>query len=89
VIAAQNCPKEAARQADHLAKELEREGIPALRTNQVLFQSQQMDHATKDRLSALMGGPLPLVFVHGRAAPNPGLDQVVAEYAAVSRRSPQ
>ena len=32
------------------------------------------------RLTTVMNGPLPLVFVRGRAAMNPQLTQVVEEY---------
>lgn len=80
VIAAQNCPHEAAQRADHLAKDLAGEGLPVVRASQVFYQLQQVDRATTDRLTAVMNGPLPLVFFHGRAALNPAMDQVVEEY---------
>jgi hypothetical protein len=80
VIAAQNCPREAAQQADRLAKELAAEGLPVVRASQVYYQMRQVDRATTDRLTAVMTGPLPLVFFHARAAMNPALDQVVEEY---------
>jgi hypothetical protein len=54
--------------------------MPVVRTNQVYFRPQQVDRATMSRLNVVMSGPLPLVFIHGRAAPNPELDRVVAEY---------
>jgi hypothetical protein len=78
VVAAQNCPRAAAQQADRLAKQLGEEGIPVVRTHEVLFHP--VDRQTMERLSAVMKGPLPLVFIHGRAASNPELAQVVAEY---------
>lgn len=80
VVAAQNCPHAAAQQADSLARQLGAQGMPVVRTNQVLFRPQQVDSATISRLNVVMNGPLPLVFIHGRAAPNPELDRVVAEY---------
>jgi hypothetical protein len=80
VAAAQNCPHAAAQQADRLAKQLGAQGMPVVRTNQVYFRPQQADRATMSRLNVVMNGPLPLVFIHGRAAPNPELDRVVAEY---------
>jgi hypothetical protein len=70
----------AAQQADQLAKQLGGQGIPVVRTSQVFYHLQQVDRATMGRLTVVMNGPLPLVFVHGRAALNPELNQVVQEY---------
>jgi hypothetical protein len=80
VVAAQNCPHAAAQQADRLAKELGAQGVPVVRTGQVSFRPQQVDRATMSRLAVVMNGPLPLVFIHARVAPNPELDRVMAEY---------
>jgi hypothetical protein len=80
VVAAQNCPHAAAQQADRLAKLLGAQGMPVERTSQVFFRSQQADRAAMGRLTVVMNGPLPLVFVHGRVASNPELNQVVEEY---------
>jgi hypothetical protein len=80
VVAAQNCPRAAAQQADQLAKQLGVQGIPVVRTSQVFYQLQQVDASAMSRLTVVMEGPLPLVFVHGRAAMNPELTQVVEEY---------
>jgi hypothetical protein len=80
VVAAQNCPRAAAQQADRLARELGAQGMPVVRISQVAFRPQQVDRATMSRLDVVMNGPLPLVFVHSRAASNPELSRVVAEY---------
>jgi hypothetical protein len=80
VIAAQNCPHAAAQQADQLAKQLGAQGMPVQRANQVYFSPQHMDGPAMNRLSVVMNGPLPLVFVHGRVASNPELSRVVEEY---------
>ena len=80
VVAAQNCPHAAAQHADQLAKLLAAQGIPVARSNEVSYPLQLVDRATMDRLRVLMDGPLPLIFVHGRAAMNPELSQVVEEY---------
>jgi len=80
VIAAQNCPRAAAQQADQLAKQLGAQGVPVQRANQVHFSPQNLDGAAMNRLSVVMNGPLPLVFVHGRVASNPELNQVMEEY---------
>jgi hypothetical protein len=80
VVAAQNCPHAAAQQADRLAKVLGEKGIPVQRTSEVSYQPQHVDAAMMKRLNIVMNGPLPLVFINGRVAPNPEMDQVVAEY---------
>ena len=80
VVAAQNCPHAAAQQADRLAKQLGAQGMPVERINQVGFRPQQVDRAVMNRLTVVMNAPLPLVFVHGRVATNPELNQVVEEY---------
>ncbi len=80
VVAAQNCPHAAAQQADQLARSLGKQGIPVARVNGVSYPSQLLNRTTMDRLMVVMNGPLPLVFVHGRAAMNPELSQVVEEY---------
>ena len=80
VVAAQNCPRAAAQQADQLAKQLGERGIPVVRASQVFYHLTQADSSTMTRLTTVMNGPLPLVFVHGRAAMNPDLNQVVEEY---------
>ena len=80
VVAAQNCPHAAAQQADRLAKQLGAQGVPVQRVNQVGFRPEQVDRATMDRLTVVMNGPLPLVFVNARVASNPELNQVVEEY---------
>jgi dienelactone hydrolase len=79
VVAAENCPHAAAQAADRLAKQLGAQGMPVVRTSNVSFNSQ-MDPKTFKRLKRVMEGPLPLVFIHGRAASNPETDQVMAEY---------
>ena len=81
VIAAQNCPHEAAQRADHLAEALSRQGIPVERTHQADFHfTSRPDSATMERIAAVMNGPLPVVFINGRAKSNPSLDEVASEF---------
>jgi hypothetical protein len=80
VVAAVNCPHEAAQRADRLAKDLDDKGIPVVRTNNVGFTAVGVDQATVDRVRAIMDGPLPIVFVHGRAKSAPSLEDVEAEF---------
>jgi len=81
VVAAQNCPHEEAKRADRLAEDLARQGIPVQRTHDVRFHfTAPPDPAMVDRMKGIMNGPLPVVFVHGRAKSNPSLDDVIAEF---------
>ena len=80
VVAAENCPKEDAQRADHLAAELTRQGIPVMRTLSVSFTITEPDSGLPGRLNAIMNGPLPAVFIDDRAKSNPSLAEVVAEF---------
>ncbi len=80
VVAAENCPHEEAQRADRLASDLSREGIPVTRTHDINFTLAAADSAQVDHIKSVMNGPLPIVFVRGRAKSNPTLDEVVAEY---------
>jgi hypothetical protein len=77
VFAAQDCPLEDAQRADSLASELSRSGVPVRRINDISFSG---DPAEAGRLSAVMNGALPIVFVNGRGKANPTLSEVLAEY---------
>ena len=79
VVAAQNCPRAAAQRADRLAEALAGKGIPVVRTSNVMFAATR-DRSVYDQMSAVMTGQLPIVFVRGRAKPNPSLDEVVTEF---------
>lgn len=78
VVAAENCPHEEAQRADRLAEALSKENISVQRTHHVEFSSIK-DMSEAKRVSAIMNGELPIVFVHGRAKANPVLDDVKAE----------
>jgi hypothetical protein len=80
VVAAVNCPHEAAQRADRLARDLAREGIPVIRTNSVNFSGSGLDDSAIKRLNVVMNEPLPIVFVHGRAKSAATLDDVEAEF---------
>jgi hypothetical protein len=80
VIAAQDCPEEAAQRADSLAEQLSAKGIPVTRAHNVSFTITSGDPADAQRISSIMSGELPIVLVHGKAKSNPSLDEVVAEY---------
>jgi len=80
IIAAENCPEEAAQRADQLAEQLARDGIPVSRLHDVNFTIQNGDPAAMDRLTSVMNSELPIVFVNGRAKSNPKFEEIVAEY---------
>jgi hypothetical protein len=80
VVAAENCPHEDAQRADRLADQLRESGVPVVRSQQVSFSPAGVDRATLERMNSVMTGPLPVVFVHGRAKGNPSATQVLAEW---------
>ena len=84
VVAAENCPHEDAQRSDRLAQDLARRGIPVRRTHNVGFAFTSVEGDTMDRLNTVMQGPLPIVFVNGRAKGNPSLDEVLDEVKARS-----
>jgi hypothetical protein len=81
VVAAENGPHAEAQRADRLAEDLSRAGIPVERTHDVRFRfTSRPDGEVMERMNKIMNGPLPAVFIRGRAKSNPSLDEVVAEY---------
>jgi hypothetical protein len=86
VVAAQNCPHEAAQRSDRLAEALSKRGIAVERTHQARFRfTSSPDGATIERINAIMNGPLPAVFVDGRAKSNPSVDEVAMAFAQAAR----
>lgn len=85
VVAAENCPHEDAQHADSLAEDLSRKGVPVVRTHTISFNLAAPDSSVAERITSVMNGSLPIVFVHGRAKPNPTLEEVVAEYQNATR----
>ena len=85
VVAAENCPHEDAQRADRLTAELKGRGIPVQRSHQVSFTINSPDAAVPERISSVMNGQLPIVFINGRAKPNPSLDDVIAEFKSGGR----
>ena len=86
VVAAQNCPHAEAQRADRLAEDLSRKGVRVERIQDISFSlSGPPDSTVMERMNRIMNGPLPVVFVNGRAKSNPSLDEVVAEFRAGSK----
>jgi hypothetical protein len=80
VVAAEDCPHEDAQRADRLAEDLSRNGVPVLRTHHIGFTLAGADGDQLERINVVMKGPLPIVFVRGRAKANPLLKEVLAEF---------
>ena len=79
IFAPVNCPSDAAQRAEALARHLSAQGVPYVRSQNAEFGNL----ASQDEVSkvmAVMNGPVPVVFVNGKAKANPTPEEVVAEY---------
>ena len=79
VFAPENCPSDAAQRAYALVSDLGSRGVPVSRSDSASF-GDLPDAATAERVRAVMSGEVPIVFVNGKAKPNPSLEEVVTEY---------
>ena len=83
ILAPVNCPSVEARRADALAEQLDRLGIPHVRSSSY---STAIDNPTADQVAAMnravevLNGDVPAVFVNGMAKANPSAADVVSEY---------
>jgi hypothetical protein len=87
IVAAQNCPKDGAVRADRLAREMAERNIRYRRSSSVSFsvpQDADVDTFVR-RNNAIMNSEVPIVFVNGKVKSNPGLDEVIAEYAQATQ----
>lgn len=83
ILAAMNCPREAARRADALVGLLSEQGVASKRSAGLEFKfTRRPSQEEVDRMNRVMNGPLPIVFVDGKAKNNPELSEIVAEYRA-------
>lgn len=79
IFAPENCPSEAAQRARHLARTLSARNIPYRETSSANFSALSSQEEVA-RVTAVMEGPIPIVYVNGRAKANPTVEEVVAEY---------
>lgn len=79
VFTPQNCPSEAAERARRLMRRLSADGVPYRQTDSAEFSSLTTQEEA-NRVMAVMNGPIPIVYVNGRAKANPTPEEVVAEY---------
>lgn len=83
ILAPVNCPSDAAQRADALAAELTRMGIPNVRSSSYAANINDPTPAQEKSLKLaveVLNGPIPAVFLNGKAKANPLLSEVVAEY---------
>jgi len=81
IFAALNGPSAQARRADDMAEKLQKMGIPIQRSNNFSISrvsAEQMPLLT--RTNVVMGGPIPIVLVNGKAKNDPTVDEVALEY---------
>jgi len=79
IFTPQNCPSDAAQRARRLMAQLSAERIPYRETSSAEFSALQSQEEA-NRVMAVMNGPVPVVYVDGRAKANPAPEEVVAEY---------
>lgn len=79
VFAPENCPQDAGQRANALASHLEAQGIPFTRASNAEYSALSSQDDVS-RVMSVMNGPLPIVYVNGRARANPVPRDVVAEY---------
>ncbi|MDR0181430.1 hypothetical protein [Lysobacter arvi] len=79
VFAPQHCTSDAARRTEELVRHLSRHGVAYVRTDQASY-SRLGSPEEATRVTAVMNGPVPIVYVNGRAKANPTPQEVVAEF---------
>lgn len=79
IFTPQNCPSEAAQRARRLMARLSAERISYRETSSASFSTlSSPDEA--ERVMRVMNGPIPIVYVNGRAKASPTDEEVVTEY---------
>jgi len=83
ILAALNCPSDAAQRADAMARILNEKGIPAIRSSNSSFSARAR---TQEQIALLNGsvvvsnGALPIIFINGMGKANPSVEEVVSQY---------
>lgn len=79
VFAPKHCTSDAARRTDDLIRHLSKHGVAYVRTDSADFNNlTSQDEAS--RVMSVMNGPVPIVYVNGKAKANPAPQEVVAEF---------
>jgi len=84
IFAPANCPSDAAQRAEALAQRLRDRGIRYMRASSAEY-SDLGSREEVERVTALMNGPIPVVYVNGKAKANPRPEEVEAEYLVAGR----
>jgi hypothetical protein len=78
VFAPKHCTSDAARRTEDLIRHLSRHGVAYARTDSANFNNLA-SQADASRVMSVMNGPVPIVYVNGKAKANPTPQEVVAE----------
>ena len=78
IFSPKDCPSDAAQRAEALAQSLRSAGVEFSRSDAAEF-GDLPDAETVARIEAVMNGPVPVVFVNGKAKANPSAQEVIAE----------
>lgn len=79
VFAPQHCTSDAARRTETLVRHLSRQGVAYARTDNASFNSITTQEEAA-RVMSVMNGPVPIVYVNGKAKANPTPEEVVSEF---------
>lgn len=79
VFAPKHCTSDAARRTEQLVSHLSKQRIAYVRTDQASYNSLTSPEEAS-RVMSVMNGPVPIVYVNGRAKANPTPQEVVAEF---------
>ena len=84
IFAPQNCPSDAAQRADALAQYLSGKGIAFSRSSSAEY-GDLASREEVDQVMAVMNGPIPVVYVNGKAKANPTPQEVEAQFQLAGR----
>ncbi|HEY0332309.1 MAG TPA: hypothetical protein VGC74_01150 [Stenotrophomonas sp.] len=84
IFAPQNCPSDAAQRAEVMAQYLSGKGIAFTRSTSAEY-GDLASREEVDQVMAVMNGPIPVVYVNGKAKANPKPEEVEAQYRLEGR----
>lgn len=84
IFAPRNCPSDAARRTQVLVQHLSAKGIRYSPTDSANYDNLASAEEAS-RVMSVMNGPIPVVYVNGKAKANPTPEEVEAEYSRSSK----
>ncbi|SOD51613.1 glutaredoxin [Pseudoxanthomonas wuyuanensis] len=84
IFAPRNCPSDAARRTEVLVQHLSSKGIRYSRTDSANYDNLASAEEAS-RVMSVMNGPIPVVYVNGKAKANPTPEEVEAEHSRSSK----